>query len=94
MLAETQERRTVELDLAEPDLSRQQKLALRLKGRVILRYEQRDGWLRPLPIYASKCRKHGVYEDYAHGWKEELECPACLFERTKRPHPKDFRVPL
>ena len=67
-----------------PQLTLKQKLALKTKGRVFLRYEIRDDWTGPLTIYAAKCGKHGLFEDYLHGWEEELECPECLLERIRR----------
>ena len=59
-------------------------IILKMKGRVLLRHEKKEGWSRPLPIYAARCEEHGLYEDYPHGWKKELECPLCLFERLRK----------
>lgn len=85
MLAEVERPKIIILQKSsEPQLSLKQKLALKTKGRVFLRYEIRDDWVRPLPVYASKCDKHGLFEDYPHGWKEELECPQCILERIRR----------
>ena|GEM_PF-2440983 len=85
MLAKLEEPRTTTIPkIVEPRLSQRQKLTLKIQGRVLLRYEKREGWARPLPIYAAKCSRHGLYEDYPHGWKEELECPKCLLERVRR----------
>jgi hypothetical protein len=45
---------------------------------------------RPIPstgnivwFYLGKCRKHGYFEDYSHGFEGEeyLNCPECLKER-------------
>jgi hypothetical protein len=67
----------------KPALSSRQKIMVRMNGRVRLRYEVRDDWVRPLPIYAAMCRLHGYYEDYPHGWRSELECPECLRIRIR-----------
>jgi len=87
MLSQVEEKRTTTiLDITEPLLNPKQKVILKVRGRVFLRYERREGWKRSLPIYAAKCDLHGLYEDYPHGWKSELECPLCLFERVSKAH--------
>jgi len=65
-----------------PKLTLKQSLAVKVRGRAFLRYEKREGWAHPAPIYAAKCDRHGLYEDYPHGWGNELECPICLQERV------------
>lgn len=70
-------------DKRKPTLNSRQKIMVKINGRVLLRYEIRDDWVRPLPIYAAMCRLHGYYEDYPHGWRSELECPECLLTRIK-----------
>jgi hypothetical protein len=67
----------------KPTLSSRQKIMVKMSGRVLLRYEIRDDWVRPLPIYAAMCNLHGYYEDYPHGWRSELECPECLLARIR-----------
>lgn len=82
MLAELDLQKTVASPRQpKPQLSYGQRLSLKIRGRVFLRYEVRDDWIRPLPIYAANCDRHGVYEDYPHGWNEKLECPLCLLKR-------------
>ena len=49
-----------------------------------LRFEQKKEWVRPIAIYQGYCKIHKkTYEDYKHGWKQEIECPECLAERLK-----------
>lgn len=62
-------------------LNYRQRVVLALRGRVRLRHEKRPGWVAPMPVYAARCRRHGLYEDYPKGWSEKLECPQCLAER-------------
>jgi len=52
-------------------------------GHAFLRFERREGWKGSLPIYAVKCKKHGVYEDYPHGYGHYFQCPKCLEEAEK-----------
>ena len=61
-------------------LSFKQRLILFVSGKVFLRYEKREGWSGYLPIYAVKCGKHGLYEDYAHGFDEYFICKKCRKE--------------
>jgi len=83
MLARLEEQQTT--PKLKVQLSPRQRLALKVQGRALLRYEKRERWVRALPIYVVKCGRHGLYEDYPHGWKKELECPICLRERINRP---------
>jgi len=61
-------------------LSLWQKIVLRISGAVFLRFEKREGWSDYLEIYAVRCPKHGVFEDYPHGYYEEFDCPKCKEE--------------
>lgn len=56
------------------------RLQLATLGYAFLRWEKRPNWLRPLPIYLVRCRKHGLFEDYPHGWDETFICPKCAQE--------------
>jgi len=58
-------------------LSLLQRLRLRLFCCVYLRHEKREGWSGELPIYAVNCVKHGLYEDYPHGYSGRFNCPKC-----------------
>jgi len=64
-------------------LSLWQKLQLRINGSGFLRWEKREGWNASLPIYAVKCKKHGLYEDYRHGHSETFQCSECLKDAKK-----------
>lgn len=58
-----------------------QSLKLRLFGVVYLEHRTRPGWKGSLPFYAVKCPKHGVFEDYPHGFDDYFSCPECHAER-------------
>jgi len=64
-------------------LSLWQRIVLKINGSVFLGWEIREGWRGPLKIYAVKCKKHGLYEDYRHGHSETFQCSECL-EETKK----------
>ena len=86
MLVKLEEQPRTILKFNELQLSPRQRLALKIRGRALLRYEKRENWVRALPIYVARCDRHGLYEDYPHGWKKELECPECLQERLNKAH--------
>lgn len=60
------------------NLSLWQRLVLRVNGKVFVRYEKRLGWSGQLPVYAVRCKKHGVFFDYPHGHRRYFVCPTCL----------------
>jgi hypothetical protein len=64
-------------------LSIRQKIQLLIKGYAFLRYEKRKGWRDYLPIYIVKCNKHGLFEDYPHGYNGYFICPKCREEEKK-----------
>jgi len=39
--------------------------------------EKRKGWTGYLPIYIVRCKKHGLYRDYPHGFDGYFSCPRC-----------------
>jgi len=67
----------------EKPLTLWQKVQLKLTGCTFLRWEKRKGWTDYLPIYLVKCNKHGLFEDYPHGYKEYFVCPLC-WQNQKR----------
>jgi hypothetical protein len=38
-------------------------------------------WKKALPFYAFRCEKHGVVENYLHGYGRYLGCPKCEEEK-------------
>ena len=36
-----------------------------------------------LPLYAVRCKRHGLFKDYPHGWDGYFTCPKC-WEEDKR----------
>jgi len=61
-------------------LSIWKRIILFTKGYVFIRYEKREGWKGFLPIYLVKCKIHGLFTDYPHGFNENFSCPDCLKE--------------
>ena len=59
------------------DLSLAKRIIFRIFGRVYLEHRQHEDWSGPNPFYLVKCPEHGPFEDYPHGYKEELRCPIC-----------------
>jgi len=57
-------------------LSLWQRLKMQLSGYVYVGDRQRPGWTGSLPFYAFKCEKHGIVQDYPHGywalWKDSI----------------------
>jgi hypothetical protein len=60
-----------------------QRVKLRLGGCVYVGDRMREGWRGPIPFYAFRCPRHGVVEDYEHGFSRYLCCPKCLEEEKK-----------
>jgi hypothetical protein len=57
-----------------------QKIILKIDGRVFIENRAKPGWRGTLPFYAFKCDKHGLVEDYFHGYEGRLDCPKCAKE--------------
>jgi len=57
-----------------------QRLELFLTGRAYVGHRRRPGWTGSLPFFAFKCPKHGIVEDYPHGYNSRLDCPRCRRE--------------
>jgi len=66
--------------LLTPDalgLSWVQRVKLRISGHVYIEHRKKPGWKKAHPHYLAKCKTHGFYVDYPHGWEEKLRCPKC-----------------
>jgi len=61
-------------------LSLWQKIQLAVQGYAFHHWEKRPGWRDYLPIYVVKCKKHGLYFDYPHGFRQYFLCPECWKE--------------
>jgi len=62
-----------------------QRLELLLTGKAFVGYRKLSPkWKEALPFYAFRCPKHGLVEDYPHGYHERLKCPECVKERAKK----------
>ena len=55
-----------------------QRIQLKLVGEAFLGWEKPVGYSAAVPMYAVKCKKHGLYKDFPHGHKEYFMCPDCL----------------
>jgi hypothetical protein len=63
-----------------PELSAAQKFALLVTGEAFVGLvDEPCGKVR---LYVAKCKKHGLFLDTPHGYKERLDCPEC--EREER----------
>ena len=71
-------RSNVQLPFDTSGLSFSQRIKLRLYGRVHVGDNMEEGWKTSLPVYAFRCRKHGLQLGYASGYAQLLLCPECL----------------
>jgi len=61
------------------------KLWLRIFGKVNTGFTIKGPeWRSGLPLYALKCDKHGIVQDYPHGVAKSLSCPKCLEEKEEK----------
>lgn len=60
-----------------------QKMRISLFGSAFLGNHQRIGWMKPLPLYAFQCTKHGLQVGHPAGWKQSLICLTCFKERNQ-----------
>ena len=54
-----------------------QRMKLRLFGIVKVGDRMDDGWSSSLPLYAFRCKKHGLQFEYPIGHLKLLLCPEC-----------------
>ena len=55
-----------------------QRLRLNRGHVVFLGNRIKLGWVGEMPFYAFRCEKHGIFEDYSHGYGNLLKCPECV----------------
>jgi len=55
-------------------------LQLKLQGYAPLRRASKLGWRGKLMFYVVKCKVHGYYLDYPHGFRSYFTCPLCVAE--------------
>ncbi len=58
-------------------LSLTQKIRLKLFGITSTEKKALPGWRGEIQFYAFKCPKHGIVEDYPHGYRQVLRCRKC-----------------
>ena len=63
-----------------------QRLRLRLGHAVYLEHRIRIGFRGEMPFYAIRCEKHGIFEDYPHGYANLLKCPECVRAQEETPN--------
>ncbi|UCD45009.1 MAG: hypothetical protein JSV27_00410 [Candidatus Bathyarchaeota archaeon] len=56
-------------------------MKLRLIGQAYFDHRTLPGWKGALPFYAFTCPRHGVVEDYPHGYGQRRDCPMCQREK-------------
>lgn len=57
-----------------------QKIITQIFGYCFLEKRQPAGFNAPTKFYLVRCRKHGYFEDYAHGYWGYFDCPKCREE--------------
>ena len=60
-----------------------QRLSLKLLGYAKIGERKYPGWRGYIPFYVVKCKKHGLYVDYPHGYRQYFNCPRCLVENDE-----------
>jgi len=60
------------------NLSRGQKIKLRVFGEVSLGMKKRPEWSVPIEVFLVRCKKHGLFEIYRQGDEGKLLCPKCM----------------
>ena len=65
------------------ELSRVQRIRLTLLGVTPTTKKQLPGWNREMQFYAFNCVKHGLVENYPHGYMKKLACPLCITEEQE-----------
>lgn len=58
-------------------LTLSQRVQLAIIGRAFSHSEILKEGDPPTPFYIAKCKIHGHYLDYPHGFKSEIRCPMC-----------------
>ena len=59
-------------------LSFSQRIKLRLNGTVHVGDRMEEGWKTSLPVYAFRCKKHGLQLGYPSGHAQQLLCQECI----------------
>ncbi len=71
-------RSKVQLPFDTSGLSLSQRIKLRLNGKVYVGDHREEGWKTNLPVFAFRCRKHGLQLGYPSGYAQLLLCPECI----------------
>jgi len=71
------------------NLSLFQRLQLFIQGYAFHRWKKKEGWKDYLPIYIVKCKRHGLFLDYPHGFRGYFICPKCVLEERQKRSQKD-----
>lgn len=64
-----------------PPLGLWQRLQLWVCGSAFVCWERPEGYSGYVPLYVVKCRRHGLFVDFPHGFDGHFHCPDCLAER-------------
>ena len=60
------------------DLGFIQRMKLRFFGIVNIGDRMDEGWSSSLPVYAFRCKTHGLQIGYPNGYSKVLVCPECV----------------
>ena len=69
------------MNVSKLQLSTVQRLRLTLMGVTPTEKKQLPGWKHGMQFYAFNCKKHGLVENYPHGYMKKLACPLCTSEK-------------
>ena len=69
----------VQTDPESIDLGFFQRMKLRLFGIVNVGDRMDEGWSSSLPVYAFRCKEHGLQTAYPVGYSKLLFCPECSY---------------
>jgi len=58
------------------------KVLAQIFGYCYLEKRRPAGFKAPTKFYLVWCKKHGYFEDYAHGFEGYFTCPECWKERN------------
>ena len=65
------------------ELTRVQKMRLSFLGITPTEKKRLPGWKKEIQFYAFNCPKHGLVENYQHGYMKQLSCPLCNSEVSR-----------
>ena len=65
-------------EILQIKLTWRRRLFLLLDGRAHVENRGPPEFSASTPLYLTRCKTHGFYVDYLHGWAKTLLCPGCF----------------